>query len=92
MDNSLILVLENAGVAGVVVLLIIFGLLVTGREHKKLERAFDKSQEALALERQRNADLTLWMFTGTRALQAVAQVAEERSAGGSSPQEVKAIP
>lgn len=78
MDVSLISLLSSAGVAGVVVMLMLTGALVTGREFGKLEKANGELQSALAAERQRNADLLLWTSTGVRALQAVARVAQER--------------
>lgn len=77
MDTALVSLFVNAGLAGVVVILLITGILITGREYERVLRALEKSEDALALERQRNADLLVWASTGTRALQAVARVAEE---------------
>lgn len=75
----------NAGLAGVVVVMLITGILVTGREYTRMERTVDKLQEALDIERRRNSDLLLWASTGTRAIQAVAQVATERAPGVITP-------
>lgn len=81
MDSTLITLLTNAGLAGVVVVLLLTGVLVTGREHKRLEDDCEKKQQALDLERERNNTLMVWAVTGTKALQAVEQVARERSGG-----------
>lgn len=70
--------LTSAGVAGVVVILLILGVLVTGREHEKLERENEKLREALMIERQRNADLMTWAATGARALDSLSELAKER--------------
>lgn len=82
MDISLVSLFINAGLAGVVVVMLITGILVTGREYNRMERTVDRLQEALETERRRNSDLLLWASTGTRAIQAVAQVATERTAPG----------
>lgn len=79
MDSAIITFLSNAGTAGIVLVLILIGQLVTGREHKRLEAENDALTQALAMERQRNADLLVWASTGAKALQAVAQVAQERA-------------
>jgi len=71
--------LSNAGIGGIILLLLLTGQLVTGSEHKRLADDFEKQSRALEIERQRNADLLIWASTGARALQAVAQVAEERN-------------
>ena len=80
-DISLVSLFVNAGLAGVVVVMLITGILVTGREYGRMERALDRTQEALEVERRRNSDLMIWAATGTRAMQAVAQVAAEHSPG-----------
>lgn len=89
MDVSLVSLLSSAGVAGIVVMLLLTGALVTGREFAKLEQANESLQSALAAERQRNADLLTWTATGVRALQAVSRVAEGR--GNTPPQGLPAI-
>lgn len=70
--------LVDFGLAGVVILLLITGQLVTGREHKKLEQENEKLKEALVLQRETNAEFLQYALTGTKYIRAVAQVAEEQ--------------
>lgn len=86
MDTAVVTFLVNAGMAGVVVFLLLSGILVTGREHKRLEGENDALKQALSLERQRNADMLVWASTGAKALQAVAQVAQERAPEPAAPE------
>lgn len=72
--------LLNFGVAGVVLVLLVTGGLVPGFIYKNLQKANDKLADALATERQRNADLQQMAATGAKALDALAQVAEEQRA------------
>lgn len=78
MDVSVVEWLLNFSALGVILLLLITGALVTGREHKKLETENEKLLDALKVERQRNADLMTWASVGARAFQAVAEVAKEK--------------
>lgn len=77
--------LVNFGALGVVLLLILTRVLVPGWVHTKLEDAHEKLQaaydqrgEALALERQRNSDLQSLAAAGTKAMTALAEIAEEQ--------------
>lgn len=70
--------LTTWGPLGLVVLLLVTGVLVPGYVHRKLEKRCEDLEEALKLERQRNADLQQFAATGQNALAALAQVAEER--------------
>ena len=79
MDTALVTLLINLGWGGIILMLLITGSLVTGREHKRLEDENDNLKQALATERQRNSEMLVWAATGSRALQAVAQVAQERA-------------
>lgn len=67
----------NFGALGLVLVLIMTGALVPGWVHRSLERAYEKSQDALAVERQRNADLQQMTAIGSKALAALEQVAVE---------------
>lgn len=65
MDSALISLLSNAGVAGVVIILIVLGYLVPKPTHQRAlkdaarkDREIAKLAEALALERQRSNDTT----------------------------------
>jgi len=78
-DTALVTLLINLGWGGIILVLLVGGQLVTGREHKRLEGDYDRSQQALQIERQRNAEMLVWAATGSRAMQAVAQVAQERA-------------
>lgn len=62
------------------VLLIVIGELVPGPVYRHLQRAYEKSEKALEVERQRNADLQLTAMMGTKAMSALTQIAEERRA------------
>lgn len=77
--------LLNFGATGIFLLLIITGIVVPGWVHKNTERALEKSQDALAIERQRNADLQHLASLGAKAMSALAEVAQEqRERGGVS--------
>lgn len=80
--------LLNFGVAGVVLLLLTTGMLVPGFIYKDLQRANEKLGDALAVERQRNADLQQLAATGVHALNAMREVAEERRTQRESEQEL----
>jgi hypothetical protein len=65
MDSALITLLANAGTAGVVIALIVFGYLVPKPTHARAledgahkDEVIAKLTEALALERQRSNDAT----------------------------------
>lgn len=65
MDSSLAAFLANAGVAGVVIILIIAGFLIPKPTHRRVlkdnarkDAEIAKLREALALERQRSNDTT----------------------------------
>lgn len=77
MDAVVIEWLVNFGVAGIVIILLLTGLLVTGREHARLEKENGHLQDALTLERQRNNDLLSWAAIGANAMRAVSTVAKE---------------
>jgi uncharacterized protein YoaH (UPF0181 family) len=72
--------LLNFGVAGVVILLMVTRMLVPGFIYADLQKANEKLADALTVERQRNADLQQMAATGAKALDALAQVAEEQRA------------
>jgi len=72
--------LINFGALGVVVVLLVIGELVPGFAHRATERALEKSEKALEVERQRNADLQLTAMMGTKAMTALTQIAEDRRA------------
>lgn len=78
MDPGLLQWLVDAGIAGVVIVLILTGQLVTGREHKQLEKENERLKEALVLQRETNAEFLQYAVTGTKYIRAVAQVAEEQ--------------
>jgi hypothetical protein len=78
MSISTIEWLANFGVAGVVLILTITGMLVPGFIYKDLQRTNEKLADALAVERQRNADLQQMAATGAHALDALREVAEEQ--------------
>jgi hypothetical protein len=80
MSVSLAEWLLNFGVAGVVLLLIVTGMLIPGYIYKDLQRANEKLADALSVERQRNADLQQMAATGAKALDSLAQVAQEQRA------------
>lgn len=70
--------LLNFGVAGLVIVLILTGVIVPGFLYKELQRTNEKLADALELERQRNTDLQQLAATGVRALDALREVAQER--------------
>jgi len=70
--------LINFGLAGIVLLLLATGVLVPGHIYRDQKSAYEKTTDALAVERQRNADLQQMAITGAKALDAIAQVAEEQ--------------
>jgi len=72
--------LLNFGALGVVVILLVIGELVPGFSYRAVQRALEKSEKALEVERQRNADLQLTAMMGTKAMTALTQIAEDRRA------------
>lgn len=85
MDISTIQFLANFGALGVFMILILTQVLVPGWVHKEMKEAYEKLQtayeargDALTLERQRNADLQQLAATGTKAMTALAEIAEEQ--------------
>lgn len=92
MDVSLVPVLLNFGLGGAVIFLIATGILVPGFIYKELQKAYDKRGDALAVERQRNADLQQMAATGAKALDALAQLAEEQRRAGEAAMKNRAPP
>ena len=90
MDSALITFLANAGIAGVVIVLIVFGFLVPKPTHTRaLEDSAHKDeeitrlQEALALERQRSNDATQAATVTNQLIGALTSLAtEHREAAG----------
>lgn len=69
--------LLNFGALGVFVILMLTGVLVPGFFYRKLEKENETYRDALAVERQRNADLQQFAATGQKAIVALAEVAQE---------------
>lgn len=69
--------LANFGVAGLVLLLILLGVLVPGHIYNEQVEVNKRLERALELERQRNDVLQQMAATGTKAMNALAEVAEE---------------
>lgn len=82
MDTAILTVLVNAGVAGIVIILLIAGWLVPKWAYSKLEEENRLLQEALDLQRQRNADMASQMGITNQLIGAVVELAEERKPGG----------
>lgn len=80
MGVSVVEWLLNFGLGGLIIFLLATGVLVPGFIYKDLQRANEKKDDALAVERQRNADLQQMATTGAKALDALAQLAEEQRA------------
>lgn len=78
MDSAIMTVLINAGVAGVVVLLLIFGYLVPKWAYRKLEEENKLLREALTLERQRNSEASSQMGVTNQLIGALVELAEAR--------------
>lgn len=78
MDSALITVLTNAGTAGTVVLLMIFGWIVPKWAYQKLEDENKSLHKALDLERQRSGDATSQAATTNQLIGALVDLAAER--------------
>ena len=89
MTISMVQWLANFGVAGVVLLCIMCDLLVPGTIYREQKATIEKLNDALAIERQRNADLQQMAATGTKAMNALADLAaqqrEERRRNSETP-------
>src|SRR5215469_15462418 len=82
MDSALLLVLTNAGVAGVVIILMIGGWLVPRWIYKNLEKENKHLREALDLERQsRKEALNQGVTTTNQLIGALVNLAEKRHTG-----------
>jgi len=78
MDSAIITVLINAGVAGVVILLMMFGWLVPKWAYSRLEDENRDLREALRLERQRNAEIGGTAGITNQLIGALVNLADER--------------
>ncbi len=78
MDSAILTVLVNAGVAGIVILLLIFGYLVPKWAYSKLEEENKLLREALQLERQRGSEAASQMGVTNRLIGALVELAEAR--------------
>ena len=78
MDSAVLTVLINAGVAGIVVFLLIMGLLVPKWAYRKLEKENESWREAYELQRQRNNELASQMGIANQLIEAVRELAEAR--------------
>lgn len=91
MSVSVVEWFANFGAVGIVIVLLLTGVLVTGKEHSRLEAENERLKDALAIERQRNNDLLTWASVGAQAMKAVATVAEEHS-HDTPPHGIPAVP
>jgi len=80
LDTALIDVLVNAGTAGVVIGLIIFGYLVPKWAYSRLESENHSLREALDLERQRNGEIASTAGVTNQLIGALVDLAAERKA------------
>lgn len=71
-------VLINAGVAGIVILLLIFGWLVPKWAYSRLEDENRDLREALRLERQRNGEIASTAGVTNQLIGALVDLAESR--------------
>lgn len=92
MGVSIVEWLLNFGLGGLIIFLIVTGVLVPGFIYKELQRNVEKLSDALSVERQRNADLQQMAATGAKALDALAQVAQEHRALRSGPPDNSVAP
>ena len=81
MDSSLAIILANAGVAGVVVILMITGWLVPKPFYAKLEQENRDLKEALKLEKQRGTDADQAGRVTNQLIGALQNLAEEKGRG-----------
>jgi len=79
MDSAIITVLLNAGVAGVVILLLMFGWLVPKWAYSRLEDENKDLREALRLERQRNGEIASTAGVTNQLIGALVDLAESRN-------------
>ena len=80
MDSALITVLTNAGVAGVVVILLILGWLVPKWAYSRLEEENRHLREALEAERQRAGEAAASAGVTNQLIGALVDLAAERKA------------
>ena len=78
MDSTLVTVLINAGVAGVVVILLILGFLVPKWAYSRLEQENKSLREALELERQRAGEAASTQTVTNQLIGALVDLAAER--------------
>jgi len=78
MDSAIITVLINAGVAGIVIILLIAGYLVPKWAFSRLEDENHDLREALILERQRNKEIAGTADVTNQLIGALVNLAEER--------------
>jgi hypothetical protein len=78
MDTAVLTVLVNAGVAGIVIVLLIMGWLVPKWAYSKLEEENRLLREALSLERQRNGEVVSQMGITNQLVGALVELAESR--------------
>jgi hypothetical protein len=77
LDTALITVLADSGVAGVVILLLIFGWLVPKWVYSRLEEENRHLREALELERQRNGEIASTAGVTNQLIGALVDLASE---------------
>lgn len=82
MDSAFLTVLINAGVAGVIVILMMTGYLVPKWVYKKLEKENKALREAYELQRQRSIETTNQGVVTNQLIQALVDVAEQHQSGG----------
>lgn len=80
MDISLVGLLTNFGLGGLVIMLIITGFLVPKPTHEKLEKENERLIAALEIERNRNTELAGTTGTTARLIGALTDIAIERGA------------
>lgn len=78
MDSAIVTVLINAGVAGIVVILLISGFLVPKWVYSRLENENKDLRQALQLERQRNKEVASAAGVTNQLIGALVNLAEER--------------
>ncbi len=78
MDSAVLTVLLNAGTAGVVVFLLIFGLLVPKWIYSRLEEENKALREALQLERQRSSEAVSQAGVTNQLISALVEIADAR--------------
>lgn len=82
MDSAVITVLINAGVAGIVIILLVIGYLVPKWAYSRLEDENRDLREALLLERQRNGEIAGTAGITNQLIGALVDLAEARKPDG----------